>query len=301
MVYPGYDPHCDTPIKLLHTILLSVVKYVWHSTHTIWKESQKALFSLRLQVTEVTGLSIAPIWASYIMNYANSLIGQQFKTVVQTLTFHVYNLVPPPLYELIKAVGELTALLWVTTIQDMEQYTVSDLDIVIGNVLDLPFNDPTKIIAKIKLHLLAHASEHVHQFGPLIGSSTEIMEHFNSIFQACSVLSNHQAPSCDIAIQLAGLEGAKQCLTGGWWKMYDGRWVRASTHVQSHLAQHLIIQNHLGWSEKVSIRAGESWLCSFISNTFNNLLVVAKHYTANPCCSLSSGKMGWDHCIQGKQ
>ena len=135
----------------------------------------------------------------------------------------------------------------------------ADLDVAIANVLDLfAINDPTKIIAKIKLHLLAHAIEHVRRFGPLIGSSTEIMECFNSIFRACSILSNHQAPSRDIAIQLASLEGAKQRLTGGWWKMDDGRWVRASAHVRSHLAQHPIIQNHLGWSEKLSIQAGES-------------------------------------------
>ena len=85
---------------------------------------------------------------------------------------------------------------------------------------------------------------------------------FGSLF-ICSVvcftffLAWPASISRDIAIQLAGLEGAKQRLTGGWWKMDDGRWVRASAHVRSHLAQHPIIQNHLGWSEKLSIRAGD--------------------------------------------
>lgn len=102
---------------------------------------------------------------------------------------------------------------------------------------------------KIKLHILAHCREHVLRFGPLVGASTEIMECFNAIFRACSILSNHQAPSRDIAIQLAELEGAKQRLTGGWWRCADGTWQRASPLVRSYLNGHRIIKNHLGWTD----------------------------------------------------
>lgn len=214
------------------------------------------------------------------MNYANSLIGRQFKTVVQTLVFHVHDLVSPLQYDLIKAVGELTALLWVVSIGDIEQYGVrdqtlllelnfslslqEDLDVCVANVLDLfALNDPSKITAKIKLHLLAHAREHVTRFGPLVGSSTEIMECFNSIFRACSILSNHQAPSRDIAIQLAGLECAKQRLTGGWWQHGNGTWVRASGQVRAYLSSHSIIKNHLGWADHQPITPGMNTLPCF--------------------------------------
>lgn len=121
-----YDPHLDTPVELLHTILLGIVKYVWHSTHTSWKDKgfERPTYALRLQATDVSGLSIPAIRANYILNYANSLIGRQLKTVVQTFAFHRYDLVPAPLYDLVKAVGELTALLWTVSISDMDQYTV---------------------------------------------------------------------------------------------------------------------------------------------------------------------------------
>jgi hypothetical protein len=94
---------------------------------------------------------------------------------MQTMPFRVHNLVTPGQFALVKAFGALGVMLWYHDIDNMDEYLVhsscfqgnwelcllvyiqSDLEILIGNVLDAFGDiDPAKIIIKIKIHLLPH-------------------------------------------------------------------------------------------------------------------------------------------------
>ncbi|KAF8488776.1 hypothetical protein JB92DRAFT_3249859 [Gautieria morchelliformis] len=251
--FPGLDPHRDTLVEILHTVLLGLIKYVWHNLHTSWKDPERELFIICLQGTNIDGLTIPPIRAAYMSQYCNALVGKHFKTLMQTVVFHVHGIVSQPQFELIKATGRLGAVLWYHKICNMVEY-LGDLRILVANVLDaFDTVDPTRILDKGKLHILSHLPDDVERFGPAIRYATEVFECFNHVFRMCSVLSNHQAPGRDIARKCSSMEHVKHLMSGGFWEAdpvdeaQGSEWVQSSRRVQAMLIQHPIVQTHLGW------------------------------------------------------
>ncbi|KAJ7364335.1 hypothetical protein DFH08DRAFT_949935 [Mycena albidolilacea] len=242
----GFDPAVDTPIEILHTILLGIIKYIWHVTHSPWSAEAKQTYATRLQSTNTDGLSIHAIQSAYIMQYAGSLIGCQFKTITQTNIFHLRGLVSDDQFMAWRASGELAALMWVTEIRDLAEYR-QDLKVAVANVLDaFTTINPSKIITKIKYHLLVHADADVVR-----------------VFQFCSILSNHLALSQDIAIKLADQEGLKHRLTGGFLPSgADQKWTQAGSGVREFLSKPPILQKLVGWTEKKLVNHGDIKLVS---------------------------------------
>ena len=125
----------------------------------------------------------------------------------------------------------------------------ADLTIAIGKVLDIFAEvDPSKVVEKVKLHILSHGVEDITRFGPLIGMCTEGFESFNGIFRNASIYSNHLAPSRDIAQQLADHEAHKHRLMSGSWVASNGQWVKAGTRIQDFLHHHPTLRRLFGWS-----------------------------------------------------
>ncbi|KAF5384429.1 hypothetical protein D9615_003465 [Tricholomella constricta] len=252
----GIDPHQDTPVEILHTWLLGNDKYLWHDTNKQWDKKKDGTFAVRLQSSSIDGLTLPQIRADYLVQYKNSLIGKHFKILQQLGVFHVYDLCSDSLFRLWKAAGELGALIWFPEISNMPTY-LADLQILIDNMLDIWAEiDPHRIICKVKLHALTHLSDDVRRFGPAILYSTEVFECFNAIFRRCSVLSNHLAPSHDIAITLADMERFKHIVSGGWWKGTGGHYIQAGEGIRTFLVRNSDLQRRLGWAEGSVLRPG---------------------------------------------
>lgn len=122
------NPHADSCIEILHTILLGNDKYIWFDTTKGWSKDQETVFTTRLQSANIDGLSISPLQASYMVQYKNALNGKYFKTLQQLAIFQLDDTVcPERLFDIWKATGNLGALLWFPEIDNMEQYLVRGL------------------------------------------------------------------------------------------------------------------------------------------------------------------------------
>lgn len=119
------------------------------------------------------------------------------------------------------------------------------------------------MISKVKLHILGHLRADIRRFGPMVGSASEIFECFNAVFRACSVLSNRQAPSRDIANQLGKQEGFKHRASGGWWKSDDGEWVQAGSGVRRFALHRPSFLERLGWSSEKPAEPGSYFLACY--------------------------------------
>ncbi|KAH9911660.1 uncharacterized protein B0H18DRAFT_892153 [Fomitopsis serialis] len=249
---PGVEIHFDTPGEILHTYLLGQEKYVWHKTTSPWDKKKDELFAARLRSTSVDGLTLPPLRAEYLLQYKNSLVGKHFKALQQVGVFHLHDdLCSDLVRQLWKATGELGAMLWYSKIRRMDEY-LADLEILIANVLDVwVLIDPNRILTKNKLHVLAHLIANIRRFGPAILYSTEVFECWNAIFRFCSILSNHRAPSRDIAVALADMERFKHQVSGGWWCNSAGEYVRAGDRVCTFLQESPNLQRRLGWVEDI--------------------------------------------------
>lgn len=262
---PGLDPARDTPVEILHTFLLGIIKYAWFLMHSSWKDPQSNMFRIRLASTDTDGLPAEPttIRSSYLLQYKDNLVGRHLKTLSQTTTLQVHDLVDLPTFELMKAVGFLGAALWIPEIDDMDEYTVSipvqlvcccylnrlqsDLQILIDNVLDA-FDevDPVKITQKMKIHTLTHIPSDVRRFGPAVRKSTEVFEKYNSVVRQAIKLENGQANSRDTAQQFSRMDSTAHLVTGGYYRVGE-RWCQAGSAVRELLDDSPLLQHHFGW------------------------------------------------------
>ena len=124
---PGLDPHQDSPVEALHTISLGNNRYTWFSTTGKWNEEKDEKFIAWFGASDVDGLGGVPrgVQARYLLEYKNNLVGKHFKWISQLVIFSLHGVgCDPIIFDLWKATGELSALVWCTKILDMDQYVV---------------------------------------------------------------------------------------------------------------------------------------------------------------------------------
>ncbi|KAL0567238.1 hypothetical protein V5O48_014753 [Marasmius crinis-equi] len=214
----GLNPHSDTPVEILHVVLLGFVKYLWRDViqNQIKKKEEKMKeLSARLSSANVEGLGLPSFLAGdTLTKYYGSLTGGDFRKLAQVAPFVLHGLVADECYETWVALSKLIPLIWQPEITNLPQY-LSTLETEIQNFLVHAAKWSIRWFNKPKFHIIVHLPFHIRRLGPGVLFATESFESYNAVIRCKSTHSNRQAPSRDIAYAFAQGNRIRHFLSGG--------------------------------------------------------------------------------------
>lgn len=131
----GLNPHADTPVEILHTVLLGFVKYFWRDViqNQLKGPENKDLLKTRLSSLDVAGLGINKISGHMLVQYAGSLTGRDFRVIAQVAPFVLHDLVSKACFDTWISLSNLIPLVWQPTIPNIDNYTVRILLLLYSN------------------------------------------------------------------------------------------------------------------------------------------------------------------------
>ncbi|KAK1221922.1 hypothetical protein PQX77_015250 [Marasmius sp. AFHP31] len=129
----GLNPHSDTPVEILHIVLLGFVKYLWRDViqnQIKKKEDKMAELSAHLSSVNVDGLGLPSFLAGdTLTKFYGSLTGGDFRKLAQVAPFVLHGLVSEDCYETWVVLSKLIPLIWQPEILDLPLYLAPSRDI----------------------------------------------------------------------------------------------------------------------------------------------------------------------------
>jgi hypothetical protein len=137
----------DTPVEILHTVLLGFMKYFWRDVvhnQLGTNPTKKELLKTRLNSLNISGLQLGQRLSGHtLVQYAGSLTGRDFRIIAQVAPYVLYDLVPAVCFDAWVSLSNLVPLLWQPTIADINGYIVSSTEIFgVICVLQMPIFRP---------------------------------------------------------------------------------------------------------------------------------------------------------------
>ncbi|KAI0739792.1 hypothetical protein C8Q80DRAFT_1357527 [Daedaleopsis nitida] len=212
---PELDMHCDSPVEILHVVLLGVVKYFWRDACSRQTHEGKRILKTRLSSVNVDGLGISPLRGHTLVYYAGSLVGRDFRGVLQVAPAVLRGLIPDAAYEAWLSLARMAPLIFQPDIQDLARYK-TQLSEAITDFLAATALWTTQWFNKPKFHLFVHLLQHILRFGPASIYATEVFESYNYVIRLRSINSNKRAPSLDIAHSCSHLHVVRHLISGGY-------------------------------------------------------------------------------------
>ncbi|KAI8458285.1 hypothetical protein BY996DRAFT_8385499 [Phakopsora pachyrhizi] len=217
----GFDGHKDTPVEVLHVVLLGILKYLY--------PNKKEELIARLQSFDTNNLNIQPIKSKYLIQHYSSLVGKDFKVLIQAAPF------------------ESKRKIWTSICHlYLKKYTAK-INYFTQDFLLKLISASAQWVNKPKFHMLIHLNQSIARFKPASLFATEKFESYNGVVCQASIHSNRQSPSRDIAITFLNYSAIRYCLSGGYLQTESSRSNISSSYQVKNLLQNTpSIQNLLG-------------------------------------------------------
>ncbi|KAH9812787.1 hypothetical protein DFH28DRAFT_898348, partial [Melampsora americana] len=272
----GFDGHVDTPVESLHVVLLGVTKYMYRDVISRLSPGELVSLTGQWQSFEISGLNCAAIQPQNMVHYAHSLLGKDFRVVLQAAPFVLFRFLPDDYRHCWISLVHLASHIFQNQIFNKEKY-ISDLKIVVARFLSQLVALTAQWTNKPKFHMLTHLPDSVDRFGPPSLFLTEKMEAQNGTTRAASVKSNHHAPGKDIANTFNNERLVRMLCSGS--SFFDSKIGIRSTASKlfQELFQEKEIRHSLGLhlplapSSKVNVKVTCECIC-FLMTPLNNLL-----------------------------
>ncbi|KAJ7686893.1 hypothetical protein B0H14DRAFT_2307407, partial [Mycena olivaceomarginata] len=188
-----FDANSDTPVEILHVVLLGVVKYWWRDAVSRQTSKGKEELKARLSSVDVAGLNTPPIRGHTYVQYAGSLVGRDFRVVLQVALVVLHGLIPDVHYQGWVALCNLAPLMFQPVIEHLPTY-LKRLKNAVLDFLTATALWNTQWFNKPKFHLFS----------------------FNLVIRLRSIHSTKHAPSVDIATAFSHLHAIRHLVSGGY-------------------------------------------------------------------------------------
>ncbi|KAI8458796.1 hypothetical protein BY996DRAFT_6430113 [Phakopsora pachyrhizi] len=210
----GSDGHKDTPVEVFHVVLLGILKYLYRDLIGGLSASKKDELIARLQSFDTSNLNIQPIKAKYLVQHYLSLVGKDFKVLIQAAPFVFFPLIEDSKHKIWISLCHLCSFIFQTHITDLTKY-MADLEYFAQDFLLKLISTNAQWVNKPKFHMLIHLSQSIARFGPTSLFSTEKYESYNGVVRQASIHSNMQSPSHDIATSFQNYAALRFFFSGG--------------------------------------------------------------------------------------
>ncbi|KNF03330.1 hypothetical protein PSTG_03598 [Puccinia striiformis f. sp. tritici PST-78] len=185
----SFDGTKDTPVEVLHVILLGPVKYLWRDFMGRITPTQLPQLEARWRAFNTDGLNIPPIQPRYMIAHWKSFVGKEFRVVLQAAPFVMFPFMDTDLKLIWSALCALGSYVFQTCIKDMDTY-IRELKNHIQHFEFHLVKMSGRWANKPKIHMIIHLEESILRFGPASLFATEKFKSFNGIVRENSIHSN---------------------------------------------------------------------------------------------------------------